>query len=74
MLIDVAYVSNVDIGKEINAMLLDIVGRVKSVRQYAVKTLEKVVADETLRERGDQSSAELSLLEAAVWICGEYAR
>lgn len=74
VLIDVAYVSNVDVGAEIKTMLLDVVGRVKSVREYAVRMLEKVMGDEDLRERSAQGTGEDGLLEAAVWICGEYAR
>lgn len=74
VLVDVAYVSNVDVGTEIKTMLLDIVGRVKDVREYAVRTLEKVLGDDDLRERAAQGTGEDGLLEAAVWICGEYAR
>lgn len=74
VLIDVAYVSNVDIGAEVKTMLLDVVGRVKSVREYAVRMLEKVLGDDELRARAAQGTGEDGLLEAAVWICGEYAR
>jgi len=74
VIIDVAYVSNVDVGTEIKTMLLDVVGRVKSVREYAVRMLEKVIGDDDLRERAAQGTGEDGLLEAAVWICGEYAR
>jgi AP-3 complex subunit delta-1 len=74
VLIDVAYVSNVDVGTEIKTMLLDVVGRVKSVREYAVRMLEKVLGDEDLRERSAHGTGEDGLLEAAVWLCGEYAR
>ena len=74
VLIDVAYVSNVDVGTEIKTMLLDIVGRVKNVREYTVRMLEKVLGDDDLRERAAQGTGEDGLLEAAVWICGEYAR
>jgi AP-3 complex subunit delta-1 len=74
VLIDVAYVSNVDVGTEVKTMLLDIVGRVKSIREYAVRMLEKVIGVDDLRERAAQGTGEDGLLEAAVWICGEYAR
>lgn len=74
VLIDVAYVSNVDIGSEVKTMLLDVVGRVKSVRSFAVRMLEKVLCDEDLRDRGARGTGEDGLLEAAVWICGEYSR
>jgi len=74
VLVDVSYVSSVDVGAEVRDMLLDVVGRVKNVRGFAVKTLEKVLGDEDFRERGREKTGEDGLLEAAVWICGEYAR
>ncbi|KLT44069.1 Adaptor protein complex AP-3 delta subunit [Cutaneotrichosporon oleaginosum] len=75
VLVDVAYVSRVDLGSRIRDMLLDVVGRVKSVRGYAVRVLEKAVGDDDLRDRANESPSgcEAGLLEAAVWICGEYA-
>lgn len=73
VLVDVAYVSRVDVGRRIYDMLLDVVGRVKSARGYAVQVLEKVLGDEDLRERARDGGSESGLLEAAVWICGEYA-
>jgi AP-3 complex subunit delta-1 len=73
VLVDLAYVSHVGVGSEIKAMVLDVVGRVKSARTYAVRTLEKVVGDEELRERGRQQTGEDGLLEAAIWVCGEYS-
>jgi AP-3 complex subunit delta-1 len=62
VLVDVAFVSRVDVGSTIKYMLLDIVGRVRSVRPFAVQTLEKVLDHEVP-----------DVLEAAIWICGEYA-
>lgn len=76
LLVDVAYVSKVDEGVRIRDMLLDIVGRVRGVRQQAVRTLERVVADQELRgrvESGDAKEAEMGLLVAAVWVCGEHS-
>ncbi|WWD20082.1 hypothetical protein CI109_104556 [Kwoniella shandongensis] len=73
VLVDVAYVSHVDVGVEIRRLVLDIIGRVKSVRTYAVGVLEKVLGDEDLRERGRDGTGEDGLVEAAVWVCGEYA-
>lgn len=74
VLVDVAYVSRADVGPQIRHMLLDIVGRVRSVRGYTVKVLEKVLDDDGLRERVQEHTGEDGLLEAAVWICGEYSR
>ena len=73
VLIDVAYVSNVDVSDEIQEMLLDVVGRVKRVRQFAVGVLEKTLSDDDLREKSKERGAESGLLQAATWICGEYA-
>lgn len=73
VLVDVAYVSHVNVGERIRDTLLDVVGRVKSVRGYAVSVLEKVVADDDFRERAQENTGEDGLLEAAVWICGEYS-
>jgi AP-3 complex subunit delta-1 len=63
----------VDVGAEIRDMLLDVVGRVKSVRTYAVGVLEKVIGDEAFRERGRDGTGEEAVVEAATWICGEYS-
>jgi hypothetical protein len=41
-----------------------------------VRTLERVVADQELRgrvESGDAKEAEMGLLVAAVWVCGEHS-
>jgi AP-3 complex subunit delta-1 len=74
VLVDVAYVSNVNVGAEVKSLLLDVVGRVRSVRGFAVDVLEKALDDENLIEKSRESGAEAGLVEAAVWICGEYAR
>lgn len=77
VLVDVAYVSKVDVGVEVEGVLLDVIGRVRSVREYAVGVLEKVLADEEVRARatdGGDDCAERGLVRAAVWVCGEYSR
>ncbi|EIW71741.1 hypothetical protein TREMEDRAFT_43040 [Tremella mesenterica DSM 1558] len=73
VLIDVAYVSKVDVGGEVRDMLLDVVARVRSVRGYAVKMLERVLGEDDVRERGREKTGEDGLLEAAIWLCGEYS-
>jgi len=73
VLVDVAYVSNVNVGARIKEILLDVVGRVRSVRPFAVKVLEKALNDEGLREKAREKTGEDGLIEAAVWICAEYA-
>jgi AP-3 complex subunit delta-1 len=75
VLVDVSYVSGVNVGEEIKEMMLDVVGRVKSIRGFAVSVLEeKVLGDEGLRERGRDGTGEDGLLEAAIWVCGDHPR
>nr|KIR46969.1 AP-3 complex subunit delta-1 [Cryptococcus bacillisporus CA1280] len=73
VLVDIAYVARVNVGQDIKKMVLDVVARVKSVRNYAVSVLEKVLGDDDLREKiGDDNESADGLIEAAVWVCGEY--
>ncbi|KAJ7040260.1 armadillo-type protein [Mycena alexandri] len=58
VLVDLAHVANVDIGSQIRDQLVDVVGRVKGVRRYAVKLMYTLFCSE--------------VLWAAAWICGEY--
>jgi AP-3 complex subunit delta-1 len=74
VLVDLAYVSNVDIGTQIRDQLVDVVGRVRAARSYAVKLMVKVLSDDTfLLHAGEQGSCS-EVLWAAAWICGEYCR
>ena len=76
-LVDVAYVSKVNEGVWIRDMIMDIVGRVRDVRAHAVRVLEKVLGDAELRGRvggAGVGEAEMGLMLAAVWVCGEYSR
>ncbi|KAG2050585.1 Adaptor protein complex AP-3 delta subunit [Suillus hirtellus] len=72
VLVDLAYVSNVDIGTQIRDQLVDVVGRVRAARSYAVKLMVKVLSDDTfLLHAGEQGSCS-EVLWAAAWICGEF--
>jgi AP-3 complex subunit delta-1 len=73
VIVDVAYVAQVDVGTRVRNMLLDVVGRVRSVRPYVVRVLEKALGDDALRARLKEQTGEDGLLAAAVWICGEYS-
>jgi hypothetical protein len=74
VLVDLAYVSNFDIGTQIRDQLVDVVGRVRAARSYAVKLMVKVLSDDTfLLHAGEQDSCS-EVLWAAAWICGEYCR
>jgi hypothetical protein len=56
VLVDLAYVSNVDIGTQIRDQLVDVVGRVRAARSYAVKVMVKVLSDDAfLLHAGEQA-------------------
>ncbi|KAF8131643.1 adaptin N terminal region-domain-containing protein [Boletus edulis] len=72
VLVDLAYISNVDIGAHIRDQLVDVVGRVRAVRAYAVKLMVKVLSDETLLLNAGEPGSCSGVLWAAAWICGEF--
>lgn len=72
VLVDLTYVSNVDIGPRIRDQLVDIMGRVRAVRAYAVKLMVKLLSDETLLVHAGEPGSCSEVLWAAAWICGEY--
>lgn len=74
VLVDLAHVANVDIGAPIRDQLVDVVGRVRACRPYAVKLMYTLLCDDTmLQNAGDEGSCS-EVLWAAAWICGEYSR
>ena len=72
VLVDLAYISNVDIGAQIRDQLVDVVGRVRAARAYAVKLMVKVLSDETLLLNSGEPGSCSEVLWAAAWICGEF--
>ncbi|KAK0466157.1 adaptin N terminal region-domain-containing protein [Desarmillaria tabescens] len=72
VLVDLAHVANVDVGSQIRDQLVDVVGRVRAARRYAVKLMYTLLIDDTmLRNAYDEGSCS-EVLWAAAWICGEY--
>lgn len=74
VLIDLVYIANVPVGKEIQARMLDVVARVKSIRPHAVETCRKLLRDAAFIGNLQDSSSCPEVVFAAAWICGEYAR
>lgn len=72
VLVDLAYISNVDVGALIRDQLVDVVGRVRAARAYAVKLMVKILSDETLLLNADEPGSCSEVLWAAAWICGEF--
>lgn len=74
VLVDLAHIANVDIGKAIRDQLVDIVGRVKSARRYAVKLMYSLLSDDFMLLNAQDEGSCSEVLWAAAWICGEYCR
>ncbi|KAJ6575471.1 adaptin N terminal region-domain-containing protein [Mycena capillaripes] len=72
VLVDLAHVANVDLGSEIRDQLVDVVGRVKGVRRYAVKLMYTLLCDDTMLHNARDEGSCSEVLWAAAWICGEY--
>ncbi|KZP28905.1 Adaptor protein complex AP-3 delta subunit [Athelia psychrophila] len=71
VLVDLSYVANVNVGARIRDQLVDVIGRVRAVRPYAVKLMVKLLGDDNfVEETGDEGSC-AEVLWAAAWICGE---
>lgn len=74
VLVDLAHVATVDVGSEIRDQLVDVAGRVRGVRRFAVQLMSSLLSDEaTARNIGEEGSCS-EVLWAAAWICGEYCR
>lgn len=71
---DLVYVANVPVGKEIQTRMLDVVARVKSIRPYAVGMCRKLIGDIAFVGNLQDPSNCPEVVFAAAWICGEYAR
>ncbi|KAF7307227.1 AP-3 complex subunit delta [Mycena indigotica] len=72
VLVDLAHIANVDVGAQIRDQLVDVVGRVKGVRRYAVKLMYTLLCDDTILHNAREEGSCSEVLWAAAWICGEY--
>ncbi|KAF9486404.1 Adaptor protein complex AP-3 delta subunit [Pholiota conissans] len=73
VLVDLANVANVDIGSEIRDQLVDIVGRVRGARRYAVSLMYTLLSDNSFINNTSEEGSCSEVLWAAAWICGEYS-
>lgn len=71
---DLAHVANVDIGAEIRDQLVDVTGRVRAARRYAVKLMYSVLTDGSMLQNIGEEGSCPEILWAAAWICGECCR
>lgn len=74
VLVDLAHVANVPVGEQIRDQLVDIVGRVKAARRYAVKLMYTLLTDDIMLAHANDDGSCAEVLWAAAWICAEYCR
>ncbi|KAI0640096.1 Ap3d1 protein [Trametes polyzona] len=72
VLVDLAYVARVNIGAEIREQLVDIAGRVRGARRYAVQFMLKLLTDDSFLHNASEDGGCPEVLWAAAFICGEY--
>ncbi|GJE89511.1 AP-3 complex subunit delta [Phanerochaete sordida] len=72
VLVDLAYVANVDVGAQICEQLMDVTARVRAARPYAVQLMAKLLNDDSFLVNADDDSSCAQALWAAAWICGEH--
>ncbi|RDX42973.1 Adaptor protein complex AP-3 delta subunit [Lentinus brumalis] len=72
VLVDLAYVARVNVGAEIREQLVDIAGRVRAARRYAVQVMVKLLSDDSFLHNASDEGGCPEVLWAAAWICGEY--
>lgn len=74
VLVDLAHVAKVDIGAQIRDQLVDVAGRVRAARRYAVRLMSALLIDDSMLQNAQDEGACPEVLWAAAWICGEYCR
>lgn len=74
VLVDLAYVANVDVGAQIRDQLMDITARVRAARRYSVQLMVKLLCDDTFLMNAEDEGSCAEALWAAAWICGEHCR
>ncbi|KAJ3813936.1 adaptin N terminal region-domain-containing protein [Lentinula aff. lateritia] len=72
VLVDLAHVANVDVGVQIRDQMVDVVGRVKAARRYAVKLMFTLLSDDAMLQNAQDEGSCSEVLWAAAFICGEY--
>jgi AP-3 complex subunit delta-1 len=72
VLVDLAHVAQVNVGPEIRDQLVDVVGRVRGARSYAVSLMYTLLSDGSIISNASEEGSCSEVLWAAAWICGEY--
>lgn len=75
VLVDLARIAKVDVGKGLAEEYMNVTIRVKSVRSFSVKVLGDLLRDFDVMSGGtEKMQGQSAVLGAAAWIVGEYVR
>ncbi|SAM07133.1 hypothetical protein [Absidia glauca] len=72
ILVGITHTAGVNVGELLMSQLMDIAVRVKSVREYCVKQMFRLLSDRQFLETCKKRDSNIEVLTAAAWICGEY--
>ncbi|KAI8068421.1 adaptin N terminal region-domain-containing protein [Gongronella butleri] len=72
ILVGMTHTAGVNVGELLTNQLMDVAVRVKSVREYAVGQMFRLLSDREFLETCKKRDANIDVLTAAAWICGEY--
>lgn len=72
VLVDLAKIANVDVSDELMSELRNVCVRVKSVREFAVPTLARLLTDRRFVGECSKPETNAGVLVAATWAVGEY--
>jgi AP-3 complex subunit delta len=72
--VDLAYVSRVNIGAILKDALMQAVLHDSSIHRHAVKLMSKLLNDDVFLQGALESQANIEVLSAAAWICGEFCQ
>ncbi|KAG9286104.1 hypothetical protein G9A89_022781 [Geosiphon pyriformis] len=72
VLVDLTFIAGTKVGDLLSNQIMDVGVRVKSVRQYCVKAMQRILFDATILENCTLPDSNCEVLYAAAWIAGEY--
>lgn len=73
VLIDLVSLAKVDVANELRSEIMNVCVRVKSVREFAVPALSRLVYDHDIMLDSNNLERNAAVLGAAVWVVGEYS-
>jgi AP-3 complex subunit delta-1 len=74
VLVGITYAAGVNVGDVLTNQLMDVSVRVKSVREFSVKQMYRLLQDKQFLETAKRRDSNIQVLSAAAWICGEYCK